>query len=177
MAAAYTECKNAKSSSFIIFIIFYFFSFPQEHSPSVFIALYLRLVGGKSTVDTTSPLLTSNTLLQSWTWCINNIQYHERKEYFIEKMYPSECGRALKYITCKGKNGSSIIPKRDAEKWKLFYQPYYQKHQKYYAEGTTIEKDISNHWAFFQTNPNPSPQTTQEKQQTQPRTLPPQPNI
>ena len=37
-------------------------------------------------------------------------------------MYPSECGRVLKYITCKGKNGSSIIPKRDAEKWKLFYQ-------------------------------------------------------
>ena len=44
-------------------------------------------------------------------------------------MYPSECGRALKYITCKGKNGSSIIPERDAEKWKLFYQPYYQKHK------------------------------------------------
>ena len=34
-------------------------------------------------------------------------------------MYPSECGRALKYITCKGKNGSSIIPKRDAEKRQL----------------------------------------------------------
>ena len=116
----------------------FFFFFPQEHSPSVFITLYLRLVGGKSTVDTTSPLLTSNTLLQSWTWSIYNIQYHQRKEYFIEKMYPSECGRALKYTTCKGKNGSSIIPKRDAEKWKLFYQPYYHKHQKYYAEGTTI---------------------------------------
>ena len=82
-------------------------------------------------------------------------------------MYPSEYGRALKYITCKGKNGSSIIPKRDAEKWKLFYQPYYHTHQKYYAEGTAIErKDVSNHRAFFQTNPNPSPQTTQEKQQT-----------
>ena len=92
----------------------------------------------------TSPLLTSNTLLQSWTWCIYNIQYHQRKEYFIEKMNPSECGRALKYITCKGKNGRSIIPKKDAEKWKLFYQPYYHKHQKYYAEGTTIEKDAKS---------------------------------
>ena len=100
-------------------------------------------------------------------------------------MYPSECGRTLKYITCKGKNGSSIIPKRDAEKRKLLQRPNlgpkyftnhsYQKHQKYYAEGTTIEKDVSNHRAFFQTNPNPSPQTTQEKQQTQPRSLPPNP--
>ena len=71
-------------------------------------------------------------------------------------MYPSECERAQKYITCKGKNESSIIPKRDAEKWKLFYQPYYQKHQKYYAEGTTIEKDVSNHRAFFQTIPTPA---------------------
>ena len=42
---------------------------------------------------------------------------------------------------------------------------------------TIIEKDVSNHRAFFQTNPNPNPQTTQEKQQTQPRSLPPQPNI
>ena len=76
------------------FFFFFFFSFPQEHSSSVFITLYLRLVGGKRTVDTTSPLLTSNTLLQSWTWCIYNIQYHQRKEYFIEKMYPGECERA-----------------------------------------------------------------------------------
>ena len=98
-------------------------------------------------------------------------------------MYPSECGRALKYITCKGKNGSSIIPKRDAEKRQLLQRPnpnilpipYYQRHQQYYAEGTTIEKDVSNLRAFFQKHPNP--QTTQEKQQTQLRSLPPQPNI
>ena len=38
-------------------------------------------------------------------------------------MYPSECGRALKYVTCKGKNGCSIIPKRDAEKWQLLQRP------------------------------------------------------
>ena len=38
-------------------------------------------------------------------------------------MYPCECGRALKYITCKGKNGSSIIPKRDVEKRQLLQRP------------------------------------------------------
>ena len=38
-------------------------------------------------------------------------------------MYPSECGRALKYVTCKGKNGCSIIPKRDAEKRQLLQRP------------------------------------------------------
>ena len=48
------------------------------------------------------------TLLQSCTWYIFNII----KEKYIEKMYPSECGRALKYIICEGKNGCSIIPKK-----------------------------------------------------------------
>ena len=51
-------------------------------------------------------------------------------------MYPSECGRALKYITCKGKNGSSIIPKRDAEKAVTKAQP------KYFTNHTT--KDTNN---------------------------------
>ena len=78
-----------------------FFSFPQEHSSSAFITLWLRLVGGKRTMDTTSPLLTSKTLLQSWTWCIIFNIIKERKIYW--KMYPSECGRARKYVTCKGK--------------------------------------------------------------------------
>ena len=78
--------------------------------------------GGGSTVDTTSPLLTSNTLLRSRTWCIIFNILKERT--FIEKMYPSECGRALKkYITCKGKNGCSIIPKTDAEKRQLLQRP------------------------------------------------------
>ena len=36
----------------------------------------------------------------------------------------------------------------------IFYQPYYQRHQLYYAEETTIEKDVPKHRAFFQTNPN-----------------------
>ena len=36
---------------------------------------------------------------------VHNIQYHQKKEKYIEKMYPSEFGRALKYIACKGKNG------------------------------------------------------------------------
>ena len=31
-------------------------------------------------------------------------------------MYPSECGRALKYVTCKGKNGCSIKPKKRCRK-------------------------------------------------------------
>ena len=101
-------------------------------------------------------------------------------------MYPSECERALKYVTCKGKNGCSIIPKRDVEKWQLLQRQnpnilptILPKAPKYYTKGTTctIEKDVSNHRAFFQTNPNPNPQTTQEKQQTQPRSVPPQPNI
>ena len=38
-------------------------------------------------------------------------------------MYPSECGWALKYVTCKGKNGCTIIPKRDAEKRQLIQRP------------------------------------------------------
>ena len=38
-------------------------------------------------------------------------------------MYPSECGRALKYVTCNGKNGCSIISKRDAEKRQLLQRP------------------------------------------------------
>ena len=53
-----------------IFSGHFFFPFPQEHSSSAFITLSLTLVGGKRTMDTTSPLLTPNTLLQSWTWCI-----------------------------------------------------------------------------------------------------------
>ena len=52
------------------------------------------------------------TLLQSCTWYIFNII----KEKYIEKMYPSECGRALKYIICEGKNGCSIIPKKEMQK-------------------------------------------------------------
>ena len=93
---------------------FFFFSTRAQLSSSAFITLSLRLVGGKRTMDTTSPLLTSNTLLQSWTWCIIFNIIKERKIYW--KMYPSECGRGLKYVTCKGKNWCSIIPKRDAEK-------------------------------------------------------------
>ena len=49
-------------------------------------------------------------------------------------MYPSECGRALKYIICEGKNGCSIIPKKGAESQlqfqgptQIFNQPYYQR--------------------------------------------------
>ena len=99
----------------------YFFSFPQEHSSSAFITLSLRLVGGKRTMDTTSPLLTSNTLLQSWTWCIIFNIIKERKIYW--KMYPSECGRARKCVTWKGKNWCSIIPKKDAEKQQLLQRP------------------------------------------------------
>ena len=38
-------------------------------------------------------------------------------------MNPSECGRVLKYVTCKGKSGCSIIPKRDAEKRQLLQRP------------------------------------------------------
>ena len=97
-----------------------FFSFAQEHSSSAFTTLSLRLVEEKRTMDTTSPLLTSNTLLQSWTWCIIFNIIKERK---IIKMYPSECGRALKYVTCKGKKWCSIIPKRDAEKRQLLQRP------------------------------------------------------
>ena len=52
-----------------ILFSYLFFSFPPEHSSSAFITLSLRLVGERK-VDTSSPLLTSNTLLQSWTWCI-----------------------------------------------------------------------------------------------------------
>ena len=52
-------------------------------------------------------------------------------------MYPSECGRALKYITCKGKNGSSTIYLKEMQKsgscykgpTQIVYQPYYQRHQ------------------------------------------------
>ena len=36
-------------------------------------------------------------------------QYHQRK--YIEKMKPRECGRALKYNICEGKNGRSLLPK------------------------------------------------------------------
>ena len=49
------------------------------------------------------------TLLQSWAWCIFSII--------------SECGRALKYIICGGKNWVSIIPKRDAKNWPLLQRP------------------------------------------------------
>ena len=48
----------------------------------------------------------------SWCRCIFNII----KEKYIEKMKPSECERALKYIICKGKNGCSIIPKKRCKK-------------------------------------------------------------
>ena len=44
---------------------FFFSLFSTRAQPKCFYYPYLRLVGGKSTVDTTSPLLTSNTLLQS----------------------------------------------------------------------------------------------------------------
>ena len=37
-------------------------------------------------------------------------------------MYPSECGRALKYIICEGKNGCSIIPKKKMQKASSSYK-------------------------------------------------------
>ena len=108
---------------------------------------------------------------------VHNIQYHQRKKKNIEEMYPSECGRALKYNTCKGKNGCSIIPKRDAEKRQLLQRPnpnilptilapiiLCRRDYMYNREGRLKSQGI-----FFQTKPNPNPQITQEKQQTQPR--------
>ena len=82
-------------------------------------------------------------------------------------MYPSECGRALKYVTCKGKNGCSIIPKRDAEKQQVLQRPNPNILPTIPPKAPIIlyRRDyMSNHRAFFQTNPNPNPQTTQEKQ-------------
>ena len=101
------------------FRLFFFFSTGAQLK--CFYYPVLETGGGKRTMDTTSPLLTSNTLLQSWTWCIIFNIINERKIYW--KMYPSECGRALKYVTCKGKNWCSIIPKRDAEKRQLLQRP------------------------------------------------------
>ena len=113
---------------------------------------------------------------------VHNIQYHQRKKY-IEKMCPSECGRALKYITCKGKNGCSIIPKRDAEKQQLLQRPNPNILPTILPKAPIIlcrrdynRKGRLKSQGIFP-NPNPNPQTTQEKQQTQPRSLPPQPNI
>ena len=98
-----------------------FFFFSTRAQLKCFYYPVLETGGEKRTMDTTSPLLTSNTLLQSWTWCIIFNIIKERKLYW--KRYPSECGRALKYDTCKGKNLCSIIPKRDAEKRQLLQRP------------------------------------------------------
>ena len=109
-----TEMETPQQISMQSLPVFYFFSFPQEHSSSAFITLSLRLGGGKDNGY--------HQPLSHFQYCItimnmvHNIQYHQRKKD-IEKMYPSECGRALKYVTCKGKNWCSIIPKRDAEKF------------------------------------------------------------
>ena len=101
-----------------------FFSFPQKHSSSVFITVSLRLVGGKKYSRYHQP---PSHFQYSITFMnmVHNIQYHQqwsKKEKYIEKMYPSE-SRALKYVTCKGKDGCSIIPKRGAEKWELLQRP------------------------------------------------------
>ena len=75
---------------------------------------------GKSTVDTTSPLLTIKCICNyTCTRCTFSII----KEKYIEKINPSECGRALKYIIFEGKNWGSIIPKRDVENWQLLQRP------------------------------------------------------
>ena len=89
-------------------------------------------------------------------------------------MYPSECGRALKCITCKGKNGSSIIPKRDAEKWKLFYQPYYQKHQNTMQKGLQQKRtsQITGHFS----KQIPTPAHRQHKKNNKPNPGPSLPN-
>ena len=58
---------------------FYFLLLPQERSSSVFITLYLRLVGGKSTVDTTSPF-SLPILYCNLEHGAYNIQYHQRKK-------------------------------------------------------------------------------------------------
>ena len=100
---------------------FFFFLFHKSTAQVLLLPCPWDWWGKKRTMDTTSPLLTSNTLLQSWTWCIIFNIIKERKLYW--KRYPSECGRALKYVTCKGKNWCSIIPKRDAEKRQLLQRP------------------------------------------------------
>ena len=98
-------------------------------------------------------------------------------------MYPSECGRALKYIICEGRDACSIILERDAESQQYLQRlnpnilptilsdaPNVLCRMDYNRKGSLKSQGI------FPNKCNPNPQTTLEKQQTQPRSLPPQPN-
>ena len=103
-------------------------------------------------------------------------------------MYPSECGRALKYVTCKGKNGCSIIPKRDAEKQQLLQRPNpkilpiilpkapmilcrwdYMCNRKGHLKSQGIFPNKSQ--------PQPTDNTRKNNKPNPCRSLPPQPNI
>ena len=48
---------------------------------------------------------------------VQNVQYHQKEQHIQD--VPSDFGRALKCITCKGNNRWSIIPKIEAERLHL----------------------------------------------------------
>ena len=97
-------------------------------------------------------------------------------------MYPSECGRALIYVTCKGKNGCSIKPKRDAEKRQLLQRPnpnilptILPKAPIIYYAAVYNRKGCLKSHGIFPNKSQPQPTDNTKIQQTQPRSLPPNP--